>query len=126
MTDQPPDAHPAPQQGTDPTPSGTTSTKPGWLSRAWSLPAVVAVALASVILGGLGGAALASASDDGSDGRDGRFGPGHNRVHRDGQLRQPGMMNERQRERWREWRQEQRRQARTDGTASPAKPTPTR
>jgi hypothetical protein len=137
MTDKPPDAHPAPQQGTDPTPSGTTSTKPGLLERVWTLPGVVAVALASVIIGGLGGAALASASDDGSDGHDARFGPGHNRVQgpghnrvqKDGHLRRPGMMNERQRKLWREWRQEQRRQGRPDGLPSPSrptKPTPTR
>ena len=67
MTDQPPDAHEAPPQGADPTPSGDNPTEPGWADRMWSLPALVAVALVSVILGGLGGAALASVSDDGMD-----------------------------------------------------------
>ena len=119
MSDQPPDAT-APQQGIQPTPT------PGWRDRVWSLPAVIAVALASVIVGGLGGAALASVSDDGSDGREGRFGPGQSRIHRDDNRRPPGMMNERQRERWREWRQEQRRQWPQDGRPSPTRPTPSR
>src|SRR4051794_9504669 len=110
MSQQPPDAHPPPAQGAT-APSGATGTQLGWRDRMWSLPAVVAVALASVILGGLGGAALVSASDDGSDGR---FGPGHGRFQREGHLRHPGMMNERQRERWREWRHEQRRMRPTD------------
>ncbi len=125
MSNQPPDAHAAPPQGTNPTTPGATTT-PGWRNRLWSLPAVIAVALASVLLGGLGGAALANVSDDGSDVR---FGPGHSRFQRDGDMRQPGMMNERQRERWREWRQEQRRQGRPDGMPSPTgttRPTPSR
>jgi hypothetical protein len=126
MSNQPPDANAAPQQGTDPAASGATTTGQTWRNRAWSLPAVVAVALASVLLGGLGGAALANVSDDG---RDGRFGPGHSRFQRDGDMRRPGMMNERQRERWREWRQEQRRQLRQDGMPRPtgtSRPTPYR
>jgi hypothetical protein len=88
---------------------------------------VVAVALVSVILGGLGGAALASASDDASGGR---FGPGHIRIHRDGHFRPPGSMNDRQRDRkrelWREWRHEQQRGMRPSGMPSPMRPTPTR
>jgi hypothetical protein len=89
----------------------------------WSLPAVIAVALASLILGGLGGAALASASDDGSDGH---FAPGHGRMHQEGQFRPPGMMNDRQRERWRQWRHEQRRAMHPTGLPSPMRPTPSR
>ena len=38
--------------------------KQRFADRVWSLPAVIAIALVSVILGGLGGAALASAGDD--------------------------------------------------------------
>ena len=47
--------------------------------RAWSFRSVIAVGLASLIVGGLGGAALGSVSDndeDGRNGRDGRGGPG--------------------------------------------------
>ena len=99
------------------------SPKPGWRDRVWSLPAVVAVALVSVILGGLGGAALASASNDADDGRSG---PGHSKVHRDGHFRPPGQMTDRQRERWREWRQEQRREKGPPGMPSPMRPTPSR
>jgi hypothetical protein len=126
MSNQPPDAHAAAPQGTNPATPGA-STTPGWRNRPWSLPAVIAVALASVIIGGLGGAALAIVSDDGNDGR---FGPGHGRFQHDGDLRRPGMMNQRQRERWREWRKEQRRELRPDGRPSPtnptARPTPSR
>jgi hypothetical protein len=88
---------------------------------------LIAVALISLILGGLGGAALASASDNADEGR---FGPGHIRMHRDGHVHPPGMMNDRQRdrqrERWREWRQEQRREMRPPGKPSPMRPTPSR
>ena len=48
--------------------------KPRFADRLWSLRALIAVALASVILGGLGGAALANAGDH-QDQRS-RFGPG--------------------------------------------------
>ena len=41
--------------------------KERFVDRLWSLRAVIAVALASVILGGLGGAALASAASDDGD-----------------------------------------------------------
>ncbi len=59
--------------------------------RLWSFRAVIAVALASVIIGGLGGAALANVSEGGNDGRRGpggfgRGGPG-------GPGGPPGMMN---------------------------------
>ena len=100
------------------------SPKPGWRDRVWSLPAVVAVALVSVILGGLGGAALANASDDADDGR---FGSGTqpDPSATDTSARR-AMMNDRQRERWREWRQEQRREMGQPGRPSPMRPTPSR
>jgi hypothetical protein len=122
MTDQPPDAHAAPPQGTDPTPSADAPTKAGWSDRMWSFSALVAVALVSVIIGGLGGAALVSVSEDGRQGRDHRFGPGQSRIHRDGELRRPGMMNQRQREQWKQWRKQQRRQWSQDGRPSPTRP----
>ena len=56
--------------------------------RLWSFRAVIAVALASVIVGGLGGAALASASDHGDQGR---FGPGRGRFNRGGPGGPPGV-----------------------------------
>jgi hypothetical protein len=46
-----------------------------FVERVWGLKAVIAVALASVIIGGLGGAALAKGGD--RQGRDGRMGFGH-------------------------------------------------
>ena len=82
----PPDPTLQQGQGSAPPP------KERFVDRLWSLRAVIAVALASVILGGLGGAALASAaSDDGDD----RGGPGQ-RFHRGGQMPPPGM------QRWRD------------------------
>jgi hypothetical protein len=56
--------------------------------RLWSFRAVIAVALASVIVGGLGGAALASVSNNGDQGR---FGPGAGRFNRGGPGSPPGM-----------------------------------
>jgi hypothetical protein len=56
--------------------------------RLWSFRAVIAVALASVIVGGLGGAALAGVSDNGDQGR---FGPGPARFNRGGPGGPPGM-----------------------------------
>ena len=52
---------------------------PRFRDRLWGLRAVIAVALASVILGGLGGAAIARVGDH-EEGRDGRFGPGQGRF----------------------------------------------
>ena len=72
----------APQQPVTP-----AAGKPGLRERLWGLRALIAVALASVILGGLGGAALASVGKDG-DG-DGRGGPGQGRFQRGG----PGGFN---------------------------------
>ncbi len=77
VSEEPPESQPAPP---DPDPHATrvippdrapVAPQPRFVDRLWSLRAVIAVALASVILGGLGGAALASASGD----QDGRRGP---------------------------------------------------
>jgi hypothetical protein len=93
MTEQPPgssalpppdpDASPTqalPAQGA-PVPPGSQPASPRLRDRVWSLRAVIAVALASVIIGGLGGAALANVADDDGDVRRGpggfqRGGPG--------------------------------------------------
>ena len=48
-----------------------------WRDRAWSLRAVIAVGLTSVILGGLAGAAIATVGDH----QDQRRGPGFGRFH---------------------------------------------
>ena len=80
MTDVPPGSRPAPPPGPEGEPEPTrthvlppdrdpSAGKPRFADRVWSLPAVIAIALASVILGGLGGAALASAGDDDDRGR---------------------------------------------------------
>ncbi len=88
--------------------------KERFVDRLWSLRAVIAVALASVILGGLGGAALASAaSDDG----DVRGGPGQ-RFHRGGQMPPPGM------QRWRNG-QGHGHDKRAPGMMPPRSPAPT-
>ena len=107
MSDQPPDARLPSSQGSDSTLSGATSSGPRWRGRVWSLPAVIAVVLATVIIGGLGGVALAAVSDDG---RDGSNGPGQSRAKRDGRLCPPGLMKETKRERCEQWRQKERRQ----------------
>jgi len=97
--------------------------KERFVDRLWSLRAVIAVALASVILGGLGGAALASAAgDDGNL----RRGPGQ-RFHGGRQMPPPGLQR---------WRNGQRRGQFKHGpgmmpsqppapTPTPGKPTPT-
>ncbi len=71
-------------QGTTP-PAQITPRQP-FTERLWSFRAVIAVALAAVIIGGLGGAALASLGGRHDDGRSGpgfghqfRGGPGHGR-----------------------------------------------
>jgi len=60
-----------------------------WTDRLWGLKAVIAVALASVIIGGLGGAAVAGLRDRNGDDRTGpgfghqfRGGPGQGRGPR--------------------------------------------
>jgi hypothetical protein len=92
MNDLPPESRPVPPSNPDPTATqampadrsarqrSETPARQRLRDRLRSLRAVIAVALASVIIGGLGGAALASVS--GHD--DGRMGPGHGRFHRGG------------------------------------------
>ena len=66
-----------------PAAAASTPPKERLRDRLWSLRALIAVALASVIVGGLGGAALANVSKGGEDCRMGRFQRGG----------PPGMMN---------------------------------
>jgi hypothetical protein len=105
MNDLPPDSRPVPTPDPDQHPTqaipaqqspdaaaqtpvpGPAPAKERLRDRLWSLRAVIAVALASVIVGGLGGAALANVSQ----GNDGRMGPG--RFQRGGPGGPPGMMN---------------------------------
>ncbi len=102
-----------------------------FVDRLWSLRAMIAVALASVILGGLGGAALANVGD----GADERGGPGQGRFHRGGPMVPPGAQ---QRRGWLDRRGQGQRGWRHDGapglpgqrqgtppTPSPPKPTST-
>jgi hypothetical protein len=89
MNDLPPESRPVPPSNPDPTATqampadrsarrrSETAARQRLRDRLRSLRAVIAVALASVIIGGLGGAALASVSGD-----DGRMGPGHGRFNR--------------------------------------------
>ena len=65
-------------------PAASATPRQRFVDRVWSFRALIAVALASVILGGLAGAALASVGDH----QDRRDFPG--RFHRGGQLGQPG------------------------------------
>lgn len=106
MSDLPPESRPLPPPDPDQNPTqalpveGSTApaahqpvtapAKQRLRDRLWSFRAVIAVALASVIIGGLGGAALASVSEGGDDGR---FGPGQGRFNRGGPGGPPGMMN---------------------------------
>ena len=56
-----------------------------WTERLWGLKAVIAVAVASVIIGGLGGAAVAGLGDRHGDRQgDGRTGPGFGHQFRGG------------------------------------------
>ena len=103
MNDLPPDSRPLPPSDPEPTqaipaqqtgdqpagsPAGPPADKQRLRDRLWSFRALIAVALASVIVGGLGGAALASVADNGNDGR---RGPGQ--FNRGGGFGGPGMMN---------------------------------
>ena len=79
VTDVPPESRPVPPPEPDhdstrvlPPDQEPAPPKPRFVDRLWSLRAVIAVALASVILGGLGGAALANVGDH----DDRRMGPG--------------------------------------------------
>jgi hypothetical protein len=102
---------------------GSPPPKQRFVDRLWSLRAVIAVALASVIIGGLGGGALASAGED----QDARPGPGH-RFHPGRQMPPPGM------QRWRDGQgngQDNRGPGMMPGqpgapTPTPVSPTPTR
>jgi hypothetical protein len=73
------------QPATEPTPPpADTAAAPGpvlvtrWRDRAWSFRAMIAVALASLLIGGVGGSVLVAATDDDHDGhyRMGPYGPG--------------------------------------------------
>ena len=93
VTDVPPGAGSTPPPDPDPTRTHVlppdrdpVAGRQRFADRVWSLRAVIAVALASVILGGLGGAALASAGDDNDDRgrhfqRGGPLPPGMQRFH---------------------------------------------
>jgi|EndMetStandDraft_8_1072994.scaffolds.fasta_scaffold86892_2 hypothetical protein len=91
VTDVPPESRPVPPPEPDP---GATHVLPPdqvpgpprqrFVDRLWSFRALIAVALASVIIGGLAGAALASAGDD----NDRRGGP--MRFQRGGPMAPPG------------------------------------
>jgi len=123
MSEKPPESRPTPPPDPDPAPA-----KQRLRDRLWSLRAVIAVALASVIIGGLGGAALANVAQD-DDER--RF-PGQGRFDRGGPGGPPGLMKERRRERMEEWRRGMgQRQWGQDGppgvppSGLPTPPTPT-
>jgi hypothetical protein len=70
-----------PQANEGTTPPAQTAPKQRFTDRLWGLRAVIAVAIASVIIGGLGGAALASL---GGRHDDGRSGPGFGHHFRGG------------------------------------------
>ena len=133
MNDLPPEPRPAPPP--EPDPAHTRVLPPDreppaprqrLSERLWSFRSVVAVALVSVIIGGLGGAALANVAQD--DER--RFGPGQSRFDRGGPGGPPGMMDERRRERLQDWRREMRQrqwgQDGPPGVPPSGQPTPTR
>lgn len=92
MNEVPPGSTPAASPDPDPNPTQAIPAQPPekqrLRDRLWSLRAVIAVALASVIIGGLGGAALANVSNHDEDGR---FGPGAGRFNRGGPGGPPGM-----------------------------------
>src|SRR6187401_282326 len=100
---QPPDPHLTPTQaiaaeqsgGQATGQAGAASAKQRLRDRLWSFRALIAVALASVIVGGLGGAALASVSGEDDSG----FGPGHNRLQRGGPGVPPQMRDGRRQDR---------------------------
>jgi hypothetical protein len=71
------EGHPATMSDTQPTsaqPPGPPAER--FRDRVFRFRAVLAVAVAGVLLGGLGGFGLHAATDGGSDDRMGRFGPG--------------------------------------------------
>jgi hypothetical protein len=110
VTDIPPESRPEPEHTRVlPPDEQPRPQRPAFRDRRWSLSAMIAVALASVIIGGLGGAALASAGED-HDGRDGTM-----RFEHRGPMMPPGWQDRRDGQ-WRmpryrvprEWRQDQR------------------
>ena len=138
MSDLPPESRPAPPPEPDPThtrvlpPDREPPATQRLSDRVWSFRSVIAVALVSVIVGGLGGAALASIAQD-DDER--RFAPGQGRFNGGGPGVPPGM-DDRRRERMKQWRDQRgmgQRQwgqdrppgVRPSGLPSPTRPTPT-
>lgn len=135
MSDLPPEsrsATPEPDQTRSLPAQGPEKQRLG--DRLWSFRSVIAVALASVIVGGLGGAALASVAHDDDEGR---LGPGRARFNRGGPGEGPGMMDERRRERMEQWRdqggtgqrewgwgQDGQRGTPPSGLPTPTRPTP--
>jgi hypothetical protein len=139
VSEEPPESRPAPPPDPDSHPTRVlppdqdpASPKQRFADRVWSLRAMIAVALASVILGGLGGAALASAGDD----HDGRRGPGGFNRGGGPMMPPPGMQQRRGGDGprgWadrrgmgqRQWKQEGPQGRFPSGVPSPkAKPTP--
>jgi hypothetical protein len=129
MNDLPPDSRPVLPPDPEPTPP-----KQRLRDRVWSFRAVIAVALASVIVGGLGGAALANVSDHGDDGRFGR-GPGGFNRGGPGPGGPPGMMDGQGRDGMRgqpdrrgmgqrQWDEQRRPGVPPSGLPSPTLPTP--
>lgn len=87
-----PAAPPSPEPAPEPTSTGPTApARVPWRDRVLGWRGVLAVALASLILGGLGGAALTVLVDD-DEARDGwRHGPGHpGDWDQDGRMPGPG------------------------------------
>ena len=128
MNEMPPESRPTPPPDPDPKPTqappaeqaSTADAAPApakqrLRDRLWSFRAVIAVALASVIIGGLGGAALANVAQD-DDER--RFGPGQGRFDRGGPDWRRGMGQ-------REWRQDGPPGVPPSGLLTPPTPSPT-
>jgi hypothetical protein len=73
----PPDPASEPLATTATTGAATPVMKPRWRDRVWSFRAMLAVALATLVLGGVvGGAVVAAAGDDNDDQGRFRMGPG--------------------------------------------------
>ncbi len=150
MTDQPPESRPASESDSEatrvlPPDQEPPAPRQRLQDRLWSFRSVIAVALASVIVGGLGGAVLANVSQNDDERRftpgQGRFdgrgdgqGPRRDRFDREGPPMPPPMMDERLRQRFEEWRRGMgQRQWDREGPfglqpsdqPSPARPTPT-
>ena len=125
VSDVPPESRPASSAEppeTEPDPHSTRVLPPDrpapaarerFVDRLWSFRALIAVALASVILGGLAGAALANIGDE-----DERRGPG--RFHRMGPMGPPGH----QQWQWRGPRDDQMPRWQVPPPGGPGQPTP--